>query len=62
MNLIVAEVKWRKGDNAGAVAAMNLNRALPGVTLPALTVPTTGDISTQIRDMLLQGTVCGPVR
>ena len=54
MNLIVAEVKWRKGDNAGAVAAMNLNRALPGVALPALTVPTTGDVSTQMRDMLLQ--------
>jgi hypothetical protein len=54
MNLIVAEVKWRKGDNAGAVAAMNINRALPGVALPPLTVPTTGDVSAQMRDMLLQ--------
>ena len=54
MNLIVAEVKWRKGDNAGAVAAMNVNRRLPGVALPDLAVPTTGDVATQIRDMILQ--------
>jgi hypothetical protein len=54
MNLIIAEVKWRKGDNAGAVAAMNINRELPDVSLPDLKVPTTGDVSTQIRDMILQ--------
>jgi hypothetical protein len=54
MNLIIAEVKWRKGDNAGAVAAMNINRELPNVALPDLTVPTSGDVSTQVRDMILQ--------
>jgi hypothetical protein len=54
MNLIIAEVKWRKGDNAGAVAAMNINRELPNVSLPDLTVPTTGDVPTQVRDMILQ--------
>jgi hypothetical protein len=54
MNLIIAEVSWRKGDNAGAVAAMNLNRRLPSVALPDLAVPTSGDVSTQIRDMILQ--------
>lgn len=54
MNLIIAEVKWRKGDNAGAVAAMNINRELPNVSLPDLTVPTTGDVPMQVRDMLLQ--------
>jgi hypothetical protein len=54
MNLIIAEVKWRKGDNAGAVASMNINRELPNVSLPDLTVPTTGDVSTQVRDMILQ--------
>jgi hypothetical protein len=54
MNLIVAEVKWRKGDNAGALAAMNLNRALPSVALPPLTLPTSGDVNTQVRDMILQ--------
>ena len=54
MNLIVAEVKWRKNDNQGAVDAMNVNRRLPGVTLADLTVPTTGNVSTQIRDMILQ--------
>jgi hypothetical protein len=52
MNLIIAEVKWRKGDNAGAVAALNINRE--EVSLPDLTVPTTGDVSTQVRDMILQ--------
>ena len=54
MNLIVAEVKWRAGDYAGAVNAMNINRQLPNVALPNLAVPTTGDIPTQVRDMLLQ--------
>lgn len=54
MNLIIAEVKWRKGDNAGAIAAMNINRELPGVALPDLVLPTTGDVATQVRDMLLQ--------
>jgi hypothetical protein len=54
MNLIIAEVKWRKGDYAGAVAAMNINREEPSVALPDLTVPTSGDVSTQIRDMILQ--------
>ena len=54
MNLIIAEVKWRNGDNQGAVNAMNVNRELPGVALPDLTVPMSGDVPTQIRDMLLQ--------
>ena len=42
------------GHAAGAVAAMNVNRRLPSVALPDLTVPTSGDVSTQIRDMILQ--------
>jgi hypothetical protein len=54
MNLIIAEVKWRNNDYAGAVAAMNINRELPNVALPDLTVPTSGDVSTQVRDMILQ--------
>jgi hypothetical protein len=54
MNLIIAEVKWRNQDNAGAVAAMNINRELPNVSLPDLTVPTSGDVPTQVRDMILQ--------
>lgn len=52
MNLIIAEVKWHNGDNAGAVAVMNVNREEVG--LPDLTVPTSGDIPTQVRDMILQ--------
>jgi hypothetical protein len=52
MNLIIAEVKWHNGDNAGAVAAMNINREEVG--LPDLTVPTSGDVPTQVRDMILQ--------
>jgi hypothetical protein len=54
MNLIVAEVKWRKGDYAGALNALNVNRGAAGVDLPNLVVPTTGNVSTQVRDMLLQ--------
>jgi SusD/RagB-like outer membrane lipoprotein len=52
MNLIIAEVKWHLNDYAGAVAAMNINRE--EVSLPDLTVPTTGNVSTQVRDMILQ--------
>jgi hypothetical protein len=52
MNLIIAEVKWHNNDYAGAVAAMNINRE--EVSLPDLTVPTTGNVSTQVRDMILQ--------
>jgi len=52
MNLIIAEVKWHNNDYAGAVAAMNINREEVG--LPDLAVPTTGNVSTQVRDMILQ--------
>ncbi|MFN8573101.1 MAG: RagB/SusD family nutrient uptake outer membrane protein [Gemmatimonadaceae bacterium] len=52
MNLIVAEVRWRQGDFAGALTAMNINRA--AVQLNPFTLPTSGDVSTQVRDMLLQ--------
>ena len=52
MNLIIAEVKWRQNDFPGALATLNINRSAVG--LPPMTVPTSGDVSTQIRDMLLQ--------
>jgi len=52
MNLIAAEVNWHKGNFQAALDAMNINRAAVG--LPPFTLPTSGDISTQVRDMLLQ--------
>lgn len=52
MNLIIAEVRWRQGDFAGAMQAMNINRTAVG--LPPMLLPVTGDVSTQIRDLLLQ--------
>ena len=52
MNLIIAEVRWRQGDFAGAMQAMNINRAAVG--LPPMLLPVTGNVSTQIRDLLLQ--------
>jgi hypothetical protein len=52
MNLIAAEVNWHKGSFQAALDAMNINRAAVG--LPPFTLPTSGDISTQVRDMLLQ--------
>jgi SusD family len=52
MNLIVAEVRWRQGAFQPALDALNLNRAAVG--LAPMLLPTTGDVSTQIRDMLLQ--------
>lgn len=52
MNLIIAEVRWRQGNFAEALAALNINRAAVG--LPPMVVPTTGDVSTQVRDLLLQ--------
>jgi hypothetical protein len=52
MSLIVAEVHWRRGDFPAALAAMNVNRAAAG--LPPFTLPRSGDVSTQVRDMLLQ--------
>jgi hypothetical protein len=52
MNLIVAEVKWRQNDFPGALTAMNINRTAVG--LPAFTLPTGANVSTQVRDLLLQ--------
>jgi hypothetical protein len=52
MNLIIAEVKWRQGNFSEALAALNVNRA--AVALPPMLVPTSGDVSTQVRDMILQ--------
>jgi hypothetical protein len=52
MNLIVAEVYWRRGDLPAALAAMNVNRAAVG--LPPFTLPRSGDVPTQVRDLLLQ--------
>jgi SusD/RagB-like outer membrane lipoprotein len=52
MNLIIAEVRWRQGNFTDAVAALNINRA--GVLLPPMAVPTTGDVSTKVRDLILQ--------
>jgi SusD/RagB-like outer membrane lipoprotein len=51
-NLIIAEVRWRQGNFTDAVAALNINRA--GVLLPPMAVPTTGDVSTKVRDLILQ--------
>jgi hypothetical protein len=52
MNLIVAEVKWRQNDFPGALTAMNINRTAVG--LPGFTLPTGANVSTQVRDLLLQ--------
>jgi hypothetical protein len=52
MNLIVAEVKWRQGNFPAALAALNVNRSEVG--LPPMALPTTGDVSLKVRDMLLQ--------
>ena len=52
MNLIIAEVRWRQGNFTDAVAALNINRA--SVLLPPMAVPTTGDVSTKVRDLILQ--------
>lgn len=52
MNLIIAEVRWRQGNFVGAMQAMNINRTAVG--LPPMLLPVTGDVSTQIRDLLLQ--------
>ncbi len=51
MVLIQAEVAWRKGQFQAAVDAMNINRK--AATLPNLVLPTSGDISTWVRDALL---------
>ena len=52
MNLIIAEVRWRQGNITDALSALNINRTAVG--LPPLVAPTSGDVSTQVRDMLLQ--------
>jgi hypothetical protein len=52
MNLIIAEVRWRQGNFADALVAMNLNRTAVG--LSPMVLPTSGNVSTQVRDMLLQ--------
>ncbi|HSQ32954.1 MAG TPA: RagB/SusD family nutrient uptake outer membrane protein [Gemmatimonadaceae bacterium] len=51
MVLIQAEVYWRKGQFQTAIDKMNINRA--AAALPNLELPTTGDISTWVRDALL---------
>lgn len=51
MVLIQAEVYWRKGQFQTAIDKMNINRA--AASLPNLVLPTTGDISTWVRDALL---------
>jgi hypothetical protein len=51
MLLIQAEAYWRKGNNAQAVTFLNQNRAL--ANLPAITLPTTGDVNTWVRDAIL---------
>jgi hypothetical protein len=51
MLLIQAEANWRKGDNNTAVSFLNTNRAL--ASLPAITLPTTGDVNTWVRDAIL---------
>jgi hypothetical protein len=51
MLLIQAEAYWRKGDNNSAVSFLNTNRAL--ANLPAITLPTTGDVNTWVRDAIL---------
>jgi hypothetical protein len=52
MNLIVAEVRWHQGDYPSAIAAMNTNRTAVG--LPPFALPVTGNVSLQVRDLLLQ--------
>lgn len=51
MILIQAEVYWRKGQFQTALDKMNINRTAVG--LPNLVLPTTGDVSTWVRDALL---------
>ena len=51
MLLIQAEAYWAKGDNAQAVSFLNANRTF--ASLPALTLPTTGDVNTWVRDAIL---------
>jgi hypothetical protein len=51
MVLIQAEVAWRKGQFQAAVDAMNINRK--AASLPNLVLPTTGDVSTWVRDAIL---------
>jgi hypothetical protein len=51
MLLIQAEANWRKGDNNAAISFLNTNRAL--ASLPAITLPTTGDVNTWVRDAIL---------
>ncbi len=51
MQLIIAEVKWRKGDFGGAIAAMNVNRA--AANLPPLVLPSSGDLNAWTQQALL---------
>jgi hypothetical protein len=51
MVLIQAEVYWKKGQFQTALDKMNINRA--AVSLPNLVLPTSGDVSTWVRDALL---------
>ncbi len=52
MTLIIAEVRWRQGDFPAAITAMNVNRTAVG--LPPFVLPVTGNVSTSVRDLLLQ--------
>lgn len=52
MNLIIAEVRWRQGDFPAALGVLNANRT--AVALSPLSLPVSGNVSTQVRDMLLQ--------
>jgi hypothetical protein len=45
-------VQWRQNNFPAALAALNINRSEVG--LPPMVLPTTGDVPTQIRDMILQ--------
>lgn len=51
MNLIAAEVAWRKGDLVTAIADLNLNRTTAPANLPAFDA--TGLTSTDVRDRIL---------
>jgi hypothetical protein len=51
MNLIEAEVYWRKGDFANAIAKLNLNRTTAPAPLPAFVAA--GLTSTDVRDRIL---------
>jgi hypothetical protein len=51
MNLIAAEVAWRKGDLVTAIADLNLNRTTAPANLPAFDA--TGLTATDVRDRLL---------